>query len=130
MAETNERRLGSMHGGWLFLFKVWLSLQTVFIPWTVWVTSNVYEYKGWQAQGPRFTQDQAAALETRVMAATDSKIAILGGSISADLGEMKLMIAKFPDSMPPQWWEDWVREKFREQDDRIKELEHKNGVTQ
>lgn len=128
--EMTENRLGTIHGFWLLLFKAVLASMPLVLAWGIWVTSNVFEYRSWQSLGPRFTQDQAASLETRVMANTEAKITILAGALKDDLHTIKLKLAEFPKELPPKWWEDWVRAKFLEHDERLQKIEGERTTTQ
>ena len=132
MPETsnNERRLWTVHGVWVILFKAALAGVPLILPWMVWVTSHVYRTKNWMDQGPRYTQVHANTLEMRMTALVDSKLAVLSSQIKDDLATIKLQLAKMPEQLPPKWWEDWVRERVKEHDERIKQLEQKNGATQ
>ena len=130
MSTQNDNRLGTIHGAWLWMFKVALAMTPFAIGWGVWVTTNIFEYRAWSDLGPRFTPANAEAMELRLTAGTDRKIEILASVIRKDLDEIKTRISELPKESPPKWWEDFVRERILEHGERIKALEQRNGVTQ
>jgi hypothetical protein len=132
MPETsnNERRLGTVHGVWVLLFKIALAGMPLFAFWATWVTSNIWRIQTWMSQGPRYTQTNATILEAQITSQTDAKLSTLNSQVMTELNNIKMSLAKLPEQLPPKWWEDWVRERVKEHDERIKQLEQKNGATQ
>jgi hypothetical protein len=72
------KMIGELNGKWAILFKVSLVLMPIFtgviITWGTWTTSRIYNHdieiariRAFIDQGPRFTANDAQALELRVI---------------------------------------------------------------
>ena len=63
--------IGNINGKWAVLFKASLAVIAIAvpisIPWATWVTVSIIRTQSFNEQGPRFTRDDAAQLEERVI---------------------------------------------------------------
>lgn len=89
----NPHRIGQMNGPYAVLFKLALlsfppSLVAA-IGFSVWVTSNIYDFKSWKSVGPRFTSQDAQILKSSIhdieRAERDKAVTLLRGEINTQL---------------------------------------------
>ena len=65
-----------LNGAWVMMLKAEIAaFLPLLLVWGVWVTTNVFSFKGFMDAGPRFTLTNAEALELRVNANTERAIA-------------------------------------------------------
>ena len=128
MPHDNEARLGNVHGVWIWLIKAALVLMPGILAWHVWVTATLYRNKSSQDLALQIANDKIDAVEIRSAAAFDQKLSVLATAIKEDLHAIKITLGQMPMQVPPDWWEQWVREQFRAHDERLKTLERNTNT--
>ena len=62
------QQIGQMNGPWALLLRFALATYPMMVGWAVWVTGSVYELRGFQNRGDRFTLVDGMRMERDINA--------------------------------------------------------------
>ena len=72
--QTQHKKVGDLNGMWAFLFRVFLVLFPLMVAWSIWVTSSMYELKGFAQMGERMTQKDGLKMKLELLELIDKQV--------------------------------------------------------
>jgi hypothetical protein len=128
------------NGKWIKVTQLVLTAVAVTaIPWCIWATSRIHamdvavaKLDTFAAVGGRFTQENGQTLRLELMAhhaAENAKVwqelAAIQSKWLKEISILNTQIATLPQSLtlPPKWWEEYVKTELTRHDQRISVLE-------
>ena len=117
------------NGKWIKITQLLLTVIAVTaVPWCVWATARIHhielgvrELETFAAVGGRFTQENARTLRLELMSLHAAELA----TVWKELNTLNTQVATLPQTLtiPPKWWEEFVRTELNRLDRRISTLE-------